>query len=312
VLQSVQSGALEIYTVFSVENFAAGGSSLETLKKLLDAQIPVFQLQDLHAKIVWSGRQFLTIGSQNLTHRGTQQKEATVIIRKTSISPQLRETLEGWIKERRAITRGMIASVEKILPELRRKADLLKAEAQDIERNLWQHEKSLLERKVRRCRSHLRKLGTRESVPREVAQRFVEYSAYWIDHPYTTPPCPGDAGYLYGSDPDWCIYDGNTFVVGRAILRCRKILQEFLQDAVKGVTLDFQALRSRLTNAVRQSVENYNGDEYSLFPVRNGIYHGDEYFDLEYMKFGTKGIVISYFVNLILEKVPVEGVLGGE
>lgn len=313
VLQSVRTGALEIYTVFSVENFAAGGSSLETLKKLLDAEIPVFHLQDLHAKIVWSGRQFLTIGSQNLTHRGTQQKEATAIIHKTSIPLQLRETFKSWIKERRAITRGMIASVEKILPELRRKADLLKEEAKDIERNLWQREVSLLETKVKRCRSRLKKLGSDQSVPRKIAEEFVKSTAYWIDHPCGTRWSPGDACHLYGSDPDWCIYAGNTFVVGRAILRCRKILKEFLAHAIKGVALDFETLRGRLKDAVRMSVKNCNGAEYSLFPVKKGIYdEHDQYLAVEYMKFGTHGIFIGEFVDKILQEVGVESILGGE
>ncbi len=31
--------------------------------------------------------------------------------------------------------------------------------------------------------------------------------------------------------------------------------------------------------------------------------------DLDYMKFGTKDIVINYFVNLVLQEVPVESIL---
>ena len=305
VLQAVRSGAVELYTFFGVENFATGASSLATLKKLLDAGILVFHLPKLHAKIVWSDRRYLTIGSQNLTQRGTQQKEATVLFLKPDIPAGLKAIFEDWIKERRSITKSMISLLEKALPELRRKADLLKEEAQSIEVAIWQREMSLWETKVKRCRSRLRRLGSDHSVPLEVAERFVETSAYWIDHPWGICWSPGDANNIYGENPDWCIYEGNTFVVGRAILRCRKILKEFLADAADGGIIDFAALRGHLKDAICMSVTNSNGAEYSSFRVWKGAYdHRSNYLDVEYIKFGTHGIVLSEFVRSTCRKHP--------
>src|SRR5437588_3030191 len=66
VLRSTRPERCELYTSFSVENFAAGASSIRTLRLLSDEGFTVFEIASLHAKIVLIRGQCATIGSQNL------------------------------------------------------------------------------------------------------------------------------------------------------------------------------------------------------------------------------------------------------
>ncbi len=70
----------EVYTVFSVQNFASGASSLQTLKILSDRGCQLYHLCRLHAKMLLIPGNFASIGSQNLTRNGTKNKEASIAI----------------------------------------------------------------------------------------------------------------------------------------------------------------------------------------------------------------------------------------
>ena len=65
----------QIYTRFSVEDFASGSSSLSTLKVLLAGGYPVYEIERLHAKLVAASGSFASIGSQNLTFNGVNNRE---------------------------------------------------------------------------------------------------------------------------------------------------------------------------------------------------------------------------------------------
>lgn len=120
VLGRLGEGACEIYTLFEMEVFASGASSLSTLSKLLDQGHQLFHLPRLHAKIILAPGEFASIGSQNLTSRGTRNKEATIAFQDSANLKELEKSIQPWLLERIPITKAMIADMEELLPPVRR------------------------------------------------------------------------------------------------------------------------------------------------------------------------------------------------
>lgn len=99
----------KVYTRFDVALFASGGSSLDELEKLLRKGHQLFQIDDLHAKVVMDDT-FVTIGSQNLTKRGRLiNKELTAAFDDSALCDLVRECVTPWLEEAKPITTDMIA-----------------------------------------------------------------------------------------------------------------------------------------------------------------------------------------------------------
>lgn len=115
----------EVYTVFDAELFVAGASSLHELRALIEAEVAVYHLPDLHAKIVWIPDSFLSVGSQNLTNRGRQNREATVAIDHDPWMSDVEKELQLWLANRLAISIEMIddmaEAVDPLLEDSRRR-----------------------------------------------------------------------------------------------------------------------------------------------------------------------------------------------
>jgi phosphatidylserine/phosphatidylglycerophosphate/cardiolipin synthase-like enzyme len=77
VICSADRGLCEVYTRFSVMDFAFGASSLRTIRLLREREYSVYELEGLHAKLVLVSGAFVSVGSQNLTSRGVTNREAT-------------------------------------------------------------------------------------------------------------------------------------------------------------------------------------------------------------------------------------------
>lgn len=108
----------EVYTLFDAELFISRASSLAELKKMLNAQVSVYLLPGLHAKIVWIPGIYLTIGSQNLTYKGMKNKEATVTISHTPWMAEVEDALEHWTQERKPITLDMVEDMANAIAQL--------------------------------------------------------------------------------------------------------------------------------------------------------------------------------------------------
>ena len=288
VLKNVKSESCEIYTRFSLEDFAAGSSSLKTLKQLAVRGFKLYKLPKLHAKMIIVPGVFASIGSQNLTVSGIHNREASVFIDDPKEVVKIEKMTENWLSERRPITYKMIADLEELLPPLQRRFKEL------------QHESTKEERKhiVSGIKSHLDSLGTEDrEVPLDVAKKFIRESAWWIDHHSGPVSAPGHSRRIYGSESNWKIdFGANTFMVGRAISRCRKTLSQFLEQASSGNIMPISKLKEKLTLNVRGAVTNYDGEEYpGFYPVVGAD-----------MKFGVQSIDTKDFVNLVLKIVPAE------
>lgn len=110
--------ASEIHTVFKIELFAMGSSSLATLKKLIDQGHSLYHVERLHAKIVLVPREFASLGSQNLTHGGIKNNEASAAFTDARHVKLIEKSVQPWIEARTPITPQMIADMENLLPEV--------------------------------------------------------------------------------------------------------------------------------------------------------------------------------------------------
>ncbi|POA16915.1 hypothetical protein C1886_24735 [Pseudomonas sp. FW300-N1A1] len=100
-----------IFTLFEPEVFAAGGSSLASIRALLkDHQ--VFRLDGLHAKVVTDNDSFITLGSQNLTKGGLYNRELSVHLKDEPARRQAMEIIEPWLENPRPIKLEMINDME--------------------------------------------------------------------------------------------------------------------------------------------------------------------------------------------------------
>jgi hypothetical protein len=144
ILRGSKFAECEIYTIFSVQNFVSGASSLKTLKCLYERGCKLYHLPRLHAKIVMSPGRFATIGSQNLTRNGVKNKEASVIIFDKEEVEKIEQLIERWISDRKSITAEMLKELDQHIKTLRKKFSLinreLKKEINDLEIDLWKNE----------------------------------------------------------------------------------------------------------------------------------------------------------------------------
>ncbi len=122
VLENTISNYCEIYTLLDFETFLNGGSSIKTLKNLINKGIKVYSIQNLHAKIILISDKFVSIGSQNLTNQGTRNKEATF----TSTDEKIvnfveREIKKNWLNNCKEITLEMLEDIEKSIKPIKKK-----------------------------------------------------------------------------------------------------------------------------------------------------------------------------------------------
>lgn len=133
-----------------------------------------------------------------------------------------------------------------------------------------------------------------ETVPKRVAERLVEKSAWWLTHSSGWPVhAPGHADRIRITDHGWAVdFGANTFLVGKAIERCRNVLNDVFAEAAKGRLLTLAEIRPALERQISGAVAGYNGDEY------NGYYPIKE----KQMVFGAQAINVEEAANFILEE----------
>jgi hypothetical protein len=149
ILSNSNISECEIYTVFSFHNFVSGASSLKTLKKLYQQGCKLYHLPRLHAKMVIAPGKFATIGSQNLTKNGVNNKESSMITYDQKEINQIQKALDNWLIQRQEINLSMIENIEKKITILRRKLSLInreiRKEINDLEDEFWKNQAELIE-----------------------------------------------------------------------------------------------------------------------------------------------------------------------
>ena len=145
VLESLNPKECSIYTVFSIENFAQGSSSLTTIKKLSDRGFAIFHLPQLHAKAIITANTFASIGSQNLTAQGTRNREATAVFTEEYEVVRIRKMFEKWIPFGVLVSSDMICQAEQIVAPLRKMFKAAQVEARTAEQELFNKEQKRIE-----------------------------------------------------------------------------------------------------------------------------------------------------------------------
>lgn len=107
-----------IYTLFDAEVFAAGGSSLDEIKGLMETHL-VYRLDGLHAKVVTDNASFVTVGSQNITRGGRLNNELSVHLKGEVARIQAMAVVEPWLEKASLITPAMVDEMEKDIERLR-------------------------------------------------------------------------------------------------------------------------------------------------------------------------------------------------
>ncbi|WP_143271851.1 hypothetical protein [Azospirillum brasilense] len=112
-------------------------------------------------------------------------------------------------------------------------------------------------------------LNRNENIPRLLAEDFIESTAWWLTHSSGNPVrAPRHARRIYLSPRHgWALdFGANTFLVGKALERCRTIIHSFYEKISSGDI----PIRSEVSRALRRSiagaVANYSGDEYTEYP----------------------------------------------
>lgn len=133
----------EIYTVFNIENFLIGTSSIATLKNLIKKGFRVYHVAHLHAKIILVTDTFVSIGSQNLTNQGTKSKEATFTSTSLEVVKFIENEISTWISESKEISLDIVEFVEKELRPLKKKQKELKKNLENVEEFVKTKERQL-------------------------------------------------------------------------------------------------------------------------------------------------------------------------
>jgi len=155
-----------IYTLFDLEVFASGASSLDLVASLVTNGSQVFHLENLHAKVVMNEDGFVCLGSQNLTRRGkSKNRELSVHLFGDTARSQARELVEPWLKEAKQITPDMVADM---------KASLVIAQEayQQFKKTCADQHKVMEENERERDESQRAKRRLRENLTKSISKSF--------------------------------------------------------------------------------------------------------------------------------------------
>lgn len=157
-------------------------------------------------------------------------------------------------------------------------------------------------RRLRRATSWLRR---EETIPKDLAKRFVAESAWWLTHSSgMAVRAPGHADRIYLSEHHgWAVeFGANTFLVGKAIERCRNALNDFFDEAAKGKLLKAAEVLRVLRQHISGAVANYNADEYDgYYPISDDL-----------LVFGAQAIDVDDGATFILKEADASALFLGE
>ena len=298
----------KVYTCFTPDLFLSDASSLKTLKKLYNMGCELFQLDDLHAKVVIT-EGFASIGSQNLTAGGSWKNlEATVVLTDRREIALVRHEVNRWAEQATPITNQRLDNMDAALSRLRTRytalADemvLIDQEVQEAEakrRDRCAQAKRRLKARCRAiCKFHLKNLAEAGNVPLETAECLIRKSAQFI-HPISKQllEAPGHAKRIKSRSDGWYIeFGSNKLLISKSVQHCKEVIYGFLCNVDREEYETLLDLRDRLKRVIRGSVENVNGKVYPQYQAQG-----------EAMVFGPAYIILDDFVNAIFELTKID------
>lgn len=170
------------------------------------------------------------------------------------------------------------------------------------QRSLLSRRHTALVKKIRKQTSWLKRS---ESIPIELAERFIEASAWWLSHSSGDAiRAPGHAERIYMLDGHgWAVdFGANTFLVGKAIERCRYVINEHLDEVSRGKFLVLPNIINALKLQISGAVANIEGYEYAgCYPIQ-----------VDDLVFGTQTIDVKDAANFMLKEADIIELLGEE
>jgi len=154
---------------------------------------------------------------------------------------------------------------------------------------------------IRKIRKNAPWLKRNETIPLELAKRFIRATAWWLTHSSSWPVrAPGHASRIYKSNHGWAVdFGANTFLVGKAIERCRDVINDYLNNASKGCIPLKSDVVASLKKQVSGAVANVDGYEYA------GYYPIDD----QQLVFGAQSIDVSDAARFMLRESGIEDLL---
>ena len=122
---------IKVVTDLSADRVLEMPAQLRATKKLLKRGVTVLSLSGLHAKVLLIDDQIVSVGSQNFTYRGTQNKETTVVPNASVNESRFLLTLHQWVEESVPITEEEIDDLLSQLGPLFRRNKRLHKEIQE-------------------------------------------------------------------------------------------------------------------------------------------------------------------------------------
>ena len=175
--------------------------------------------------------------------------------------------------------------------------ELFIQELVELRERLAEKQKSAI-RKIHRQKPWLRR---NEIIPLDIAKKFIRATAWWLTH-YSGKPvrAPGHADRIYKSHHGWAVdFGANTFLVGKAIERCRNVINDYLDEAANGrIPLKSEVIAS-LKRQISGAVANIDGYEYA------GYYPIDD----RDLVFGAQSIDVSDAAEFMLDESGIVGLL---
>lgn len=297
VLKNADPKISQLHTVFSFYNFASGASSVATLRRLKEKGCKIFHLEGLHAKISINDKSFASIGSQNLTLRGTKNKEGTVVIKDKNKISELKYLVDAWTEDSIPITDLMLDKVENLIAPYKKDMEDVICSLSEVEKLFWEEiAVEEMKKKIPLVKRNIDKfisLGVYSNVSLDIAKCFARSSAWWLRHPSGPVRAPKYEDNIYGENPDWRIgFGANEFMIGAAICRCLATLDEELEKISSGHKINREDVEREFFYDITGAVANYEGVEYE------GYYSAIE--DGRDMVFGTQSIDIKDFINCLV------------
>ena len=163
---------IEFYTVFEAENFASGASSIREIKNLYNLGFSLYHLPKLHAKILLSSPNFASVGSQNITGKGTRNLEASFATNEVRQVLEVEKLVAEWVKDRETITWEMILDMEKLLKPISKLFVEAQKAALEIDLLVAKNEDS--RRRAKELQEKLEKKRLDEQAKKEKAEQLAK------------------------------------------------------------------------------------------------------------------------------------------
>lgn len=297
---------IKIFTKFSLYDFITGASSLKTLKKLHLNGIEIFQIDNLHAKLIIIDDEIISIGSQNVTLGGTKNKEVTIITKNDTDLYKLIDKVEDWVNESTEINIKMIEYAELIVRKEKKDIDIVLNQIRMLDKNFERkYVQNSIKSEIPNIREKIQQLRDTKNalnLTEQQAKKLIADSAWWLKHRYGPCRSPRDAEIVKWKYGRWQIHicgGANGINISGAVNRILSFVTNLLLEIEEDTLIDLNTLTQNMKRAITYSVINSNDDEYYLYDSLEGQdvlfgSHSIDYIDFNRSLFEIIGFLDSY------------------